>query len=257
MAAEDRMSWLFGLLAVVPAALPAGEAVPAGSSVYRPAFSLDDTLRGPAVPYCPQPGDLCFSTGLHLTTRVGHRLALTGPPNHSGIVFARPDGTMAVLEAGPHDISRIVADDLIASLSSYEDKGSRVFVRRRMVPLTPCQSERLTAFALNQDGKRFSWGKIFTQVTPLRARGPLRTWVVGKPQGGDQRSYYCTELVLEALLDIGVLDPATTRPSATYPRDLFFGDSPNPYLHRHLTINCGWHPPQRWTTRPVGVCELK
>ena len=48
----------------------------------------------------------------------------------------------------------------------------------------------------------------------------------------------------------GLLDPARTRPSATYPCDLFFGRSFNCFLDHHLDINAGWFPPARWTDQP-------
>ena len=83
-----------------------------------------------------------------------------------------------------------------------------------------------------------------------RTRGPLRTWVVGKPHGSGQRSYFCSELVCEACVVAGLLDPETTRPSATYPRDLFYGRSFNPFIDRNLDLNCGWYPPARWTDCP-------
>ena len=49
------------------------------------------------------------------------------------------------------------------------------------------------------------------------------------------------------LVAAGLLDPERTRPSATYPCDLFFGRSYNPFIDKHLDVNAGWHPPARWT----------
>jgi hypothetical protein len=108
----------------------------------------------------------------------------------------------------------------------------------------------LTEFALAQDGKRFALFRLGVQLTPFRTRGPLRTYFMGSPHGGNRRSYFCSELVSEACVAAGLLDPARTRPSATYPRDLFFGRSFNRFLNRHLEINEGWLPPARWTDQP-------
>src|ERR1700733_8826790 len=76
---------------------------PPGSYLYQPAYELDDVLRLPAAPYAGQPGDIFLATDNALWARAGHRMAWSGPPHHSGIVFARPDGRMAILEAGPHN----------------------------------------------------------------------------------------------------------------------------------------------------------
>jgi hypothetical protein len=95
--------------------------------------------------------------------------------------------------------------------------------------------------------------KLAFQLTPLRTRGPLRTRFVGKPRGPDRDGYYCSELVVEACVYAGLMDARTARPSATYPRDLFFSSSKNPYLNRHLgAMDCSWDPPARWTGCPIG-----
>lgn len=219
----------------------------AESYLYQPAFAIDYELRGPAVPYCPQPGDLFLCSGCELWAKVGHWAAGTGAPQHSGIVFARPDGRLALLEGGPHNTLHCRTLDVIPELQSYAVR-ERVWIRRRRVPLTAEQSARLTAFARANEGKRFALARLFGQLTPLRSRGPWRTAYVGGPHG-DRHSYFCSELVAEACVAAGLLDPATTRPAATYPRDLFFGRSRNPYIDRHLDLSA-WDPPARWTLCP-------
>ena len=126
-----------------------------------------------------------------------------------------------------------------------------MWVRRRAVPLTPEQSARLTEFALSCDGKRFGIGRLALQLTPLRTRGPVRTAFVGKPHGLDRQSYFCSELVVEAMVYAGLIDGRTARPSATYPRDLFFDASINRYLDKHLKLYPDWDPPARWTSTPM------
>jgi hypothetical protein len=132
-------------------------------------------------------------------------------------------------------------------MASYEKEG-RVWVRRRACPLTPEQSARLTEFALAVDQRQFALGRLAWQLTPFRTRGPIRTAFVGKPHGLEQNSYYCSELVVEACVYAGLLDPRTARPSATYPRDLFMDRSPNLYLNKHLKLAPAWEPPARWTS---------
>jgi hypothetical protein len=112
----------------------------------------------------------------------------------------------------------------------------------------------LTAFAQAADGKPFAVVRMFGQLTPFRSRGPLRTEHLGGPRG-DRVSYFCSELVAEACVAAGLLDPETARPSATYPRDLFFGHSHNRYLACHLDLS-EWDPPARWTPCPGNESAL-
>src|SRR5262249_60562108 len=113
-----------------------------------------------------------------------------------------------------------------------------VWIRRRKTPLTEEQSAALTDFALRQEGKRFALVRLGGQLTPLRSRGPLRTRWLGK-SSEDRRSYFCCELLMAACLAAGLVDPRTTRPAATYPRDVFFDRSRNLYINRHLDLSCG------------------
>jgi hypothetical protein len=176
-----------------------------------------------------------------------HNLAGTSHPTHSMIVFARPDGTMGILEGGPHDTLKCRDLDALPHMKSYENEG-RVWVRRRAVPLTAEQSARLSEFALAADGQQFALGRLAVQLTPLRTRGPIRTALVGQPHGLDRPSYFCSELVVEACVYAGLFDRFTARPSATYPRDLYMDHSVNLYLNRHLKLAPCWDPPARWTS---------
>lgn len=224
-----------------------GKPVPCGSYLWQPTYELDFDLRGPTRPYAPQPGDIVLSTDTSTFWLVMHNLAGTSHPTHSMIVFAYPDGSLGILEGGPHDTLKCRVLDTLAHMLSYEGEG-RVWVRRRAVPLTPEQSARLTEFALAADGRRFALGRLAVQLTPLRTRGPVKTAFVGQPHGLDRNSFFCSELVVEACAYAGLLDPATARPSATYPRDLYMDASLNPYLNRHLKLAPCWDPPARWTS---------
>lgn len=217
------------------------------SYLYQPCFAMDYELRGPAQPYCPQPGDIFLCTGRELWAKLGHWAAGTHAPQHSGIVVARPDGSLALLEGGPHNTLHCRVLDLIPQLQSYAEI-ERVWIRRRRVPLTAEQSAQLTAFAMSKDGTRFALVRMFLQITPFRCRGNWRTQFMGCPDG-NRCSYFCAELVMEACVAAGLFDPATTRPAATYPRDIFFGRSKNTYLDQHLDLS-DWDPPARWTLCP-------
>ncbi len=231
-----------------------GKAVPGGPSfLYQAAFAEDYIIRAPARPYDLQPGDIVLAADTSRFWTLMHHLAGTSHPTHSMIVFAMPDGRPAILEGGPHDTLKCRILEAIPHMASYEAEG-RVWVRRRLTPLTAWQSARLTEFCLALNCRAFSTRRLAIQLTALRARGTIRTAFVGKPHGMDRVAYYCSELVCEACVYAGLMDGATTRPAATYPRDLFFGDCINPYLHRHLrAMNCFWDAPARWTGCPIEV----
>lgn len=219
------------------------------SFLYQPAFKIDEVLRLPAEAYVPQPGDIMLRLDPSSFWRITHYMALAFDPNGSAIVVRRHDGNLALLEAGPNDTLWCRRMEMRKHLQGYHDAG-RVWIRRRKVPLTEEQCRALTEFAEKADGKRFALIRLGGQLTPLRARGPIRTYFVGKPQG-DRRNYFCSELVAEACVAAGLLCKERTRPAATYPRDLFFGRSYNLFIDRHLDINDGWHPPARWTNSPI------
>jgi hypothetical protein len=220
--------------------------VPAAeSSLCQPAYCRDHVLRGPIEPYIPQPGDIVLATDQRLWYRLGHRLAGANGVHHSGLIIARPDGSLGMIEAGPFNSLTVEVMDPLDHMFRHVAAGDRVWVRRRRFPLTPDQSSRLTAFACAQEGKPFAVVRWLVQLTPLRTRGPLRTWFVGRPHG-DRPRWFCSELVVECCVAAGIMDAATARPPATYPRDLFFSRSNNPYLDRHLDLEPGWCPPARW-----------
>jgi hypothetical protein len=210
------------------------------------AYCLDECLRTPLEPYYPQAGDIVLFTDDTIMWKVGFHLAGTGHPYHSGIIVALPEGGFGSLEAGFNDTNWVKVTELTHRLPNHE---RRLWVRRRKVPLTPEQSAALTAFALRQDGKRYALIRLGAQLTPFRSRGPLRTYFMGKPHG-ERISYICSECVLEACVAAGLLDPETTRPAATYPRDMFFDKSTNLYLNKYFTLAPWWEPPARWQAEP-------
>jgi hypothetical protein len=221
-----------------------------GSYLCQPAYRLDVLVRCPLVAYTPQPGDIMLATDAGWFWRLTHNLALAGHPHNSAIVVARPDGSLAILEAGPNDCLSIKMMDALPHLTAYEAKGP-VWLRRRRVPLTAEQSAALSDFALKQDGKWFALPRLGGQLTIFRSRGPLRTWLLGKPDT-ERDGYWCSELVTTACVAAGLLDPEKTRPAATYPRDLFFDASINLFNNRHLKLAPDWDPPARWSSSPHG-----
>jgi hypothetical protein len=212
----------------------------------QPAYSIDRCLRPPLTPYRPQPGDIILYSDANFVWSTLYFLGGTGAPGHSGLVVRLPGGELGVLEAGLNDKPWVRLVPLAERLRSY---GGTAWVRRRCCPVAPEQALALTEFAAAIDGRRYGVLRLLSQLTPLRSRGPLRTIFLGKPRGL-RDSYICSEAVLEALVYAGLLDAATTRPSATYPRDLFFDRSLNPYINRHLRLDRAWEPPALWRAGP-------
>jgi hypothetical protein len=232
----------------------AADAQPGGSYLCQPVYELDDQFRGPTEPYVPQPGDIMLSTDANPIWKVLFMCAWTDHPHHSAIVVKRADGRTAILESGPHDTLHVELLDPVSHLKSYHDKG-QVWIRKRRHPLTPEQCERLTAFAERANHKRFAMFRLAGQLTCLRCRGPLRTEYMGGPHG-ERDSYFCCELLMEACVAGGLVDPKTARPSATYPRDVFFDQSLNRWVNQHLNLSADWHPPSRWIDRPISRPRL-
>ncbi|MCE9532060.1 MAG: hypothetical protein K8T89_13185 [Planctomycetes bacterium] len=214
--------------------------------VYEPAYCLDDCLRGKPVEYQPQAGDLVFFWDDMPFWHITYRLALTGPPYHVALVFQMPDGEYRLLESGPNDTMYVRLCPMACRLQSW---NGRIWIRRRAVPLTERQSRCLTEFALRQDGKDYAWLRLAGQVTMLRSRGPIKSYFMGKSHG-ERSNYMCAEVVVEALIHIGLFEAANCRPSVTYPQDMFFNRSKNLFLNKHFKLEPGWHPPQRWTVNP-------
>lgn len=240
--------WTASLLAQISGTAQASPQAPAPPTplLCQPAYSRDGAIRLPLQAYVPQPGDIFLATDQAYWAQGGHWFCGSKGVHHSGIVFARPDGTMALIEAGPFNAMTIQVMDPYEHMAKHVAKGDHVWVRRRRVPLTPDQSAALTAFLYPQDGKRFAVWRMLAQVTPLRSRGPIRIYWMGKPQGPNRISYYCSELVTESLVWAGLMDAETARPSCTYPRDYFYGRSLNHYINAHLDLEPGWYPPSLW-----------
>jgi hypothetical protein len=233
------------------ALLPAQPASPPpGSYLCQACYCRDGVFRGPALPYCPEPGDIFLATDQERWAQVGHWFVGSHGVHHSGIMFRRSNGAMALLEAGPFNSVEIEAMDPIAHMHDHVCAGDWVWIRRRRCPLTPEQSARLTAFAEAQEGKPFATWRLMAQVTLLRSRGPIRTWFMGGPHGV-RDSYFCAELAMESCVAAGLLDARHARPAATYPRDIFFDRSYNLWLELHFSLECGWYPPALWTECPT------
>src|SRR5207245_9606309 len=109
--------------------------VPPCLYVYEPAYFLDHVLRGQPRAYVPQPGDIMLYTEEKLHWTITHAMALAFKPHGSGIVVARPDGSLGILEAGPNDGRFVAILDVLPHLNEYAVQGP-VWIRKRRTPLT-------------------------------------------------------------------------------------------------------------------------
>jgi hypothetical protein len=229
---------------LLSAALMTG--VPQQSAPYwflnQPAYSIDKAVRLPLTPYEPQAGDVVLFSDANFVWKAFYALAFTGTPGHSGMIVRMQDGLPGVIEAGYGDSVWVRLTPLDKRLCEF--KGT-TWIRRRKTPVTAEQSRVLTEFSEVIDGRRYSVTRLLMQLTPLSARGPIKTKFLGKPKG-IRNSYICSEAVVEGLVMAGLVDAETARPAATFPRDLFFDSSPNRYIDRHPPLLHGWEPPALW-----------
>lgn len=210
--------------------------------LYQPSLDVTPAVRWPATNYRPKPGDVLVMSDTNRFWTFLYRLALTGRPGHGGVVVTLPDGRLGALEAGYDGTLWTRLTPLDYKLHAYP---GTLWVRERLVPLTPEEDARLTAFAVAAADRRYATGKFLFMPTQFTPRGPFRTSHVGRPAGLGGK-YTCAELILEALAHAGLIDARTTRPGATYPQDLFYDRSRNPYIDRHPPLADGWGPPQQW-----------
>jgi hypothetical protein len=137
-----------------------------------------------------------------------------------GIVFKRADGSLAVLEAGPDDTTRVSLLHLEKRLHQFQQhfKGT-ITIRRCKKELTAEQSMALSKFAQAQDGKGYAVGRLLLQGTSFRTRGPVREMVLGKTVLNRDR-WICSELSVAAGTVAKLFDPKVVHSNVAYPRDL-------------------------------------
>ena len=115
-----------------------------------------------------------------------------------------------------------------------------IWVRERNEPLTPAQDAALTAFAVAVANTRYSVTTFAALATPFTPRGPLhaRCSRAGRADRGTavlQRSRSRKPRLRRASST-----PEHAAPAATYPQDLFYDRSRNPYIDRHPPLAGGW-----------------
>ncbi|MFO0863866.1 MAG: hypothetical protein U0744_04275 [Gemmataceae bacterium] len=170
--------------------------------------------------YVPREGDMVFFNDHSVKWGLLYKMVGSDAPYHSALVFRRPDGMPALVEAGPNDTLVCRVMEIAPRLHAFE---GTIHVRRCKKTLSVEESEALTKFALAQDGKRYALGRMLLQGTPFRARGPVRRWMWGATLT-DRDAYICSELVVAGAAIAGILDPEQHKANAMYPRDLIYDD---------------------------------
>jgi hypothetical protein len=240
----SSMSYLAPLACALCCLSGPGQAARPGSYLHHLAPGPDGAPRHHVEAYTPQPGDLVFFDDHNRKWEFLYKVCGSGPPFHSGIVFALPDGTPGLLESGPDDTLWVRLLDGVPRLQTF--KGD-IWVRKVRRPLTKEQSACLTEFALAQDGKRYALGRLLLQGTPVKCRGHLRCNVFGKTRL-DRSAWLCSELVVAAGTAVGLFDPHVHHANAIYPRDIVVDNA-------RYDIGGTFHPAARWTAWPDQVPE--
>lgn len=191
-------------------------------------------------PYHPREGDLIFYDDKSILWTALFLWAGTGPPLHMGIVVKKPDGTLAVLEAGPDDTVHVAILDVASRLPQFDkDFKGTIKIRRCKKELTKEQSAALTKFAEAQDGKRYAVLRLLLQGTCLRTRGPIRELFLAETVL-DRSSWICSELSVAAGTVAGLF-PKTVKANVAYPLDLVD--------NRRHDLSRIWHDAAIWSLR--------
>lgn len=193
--------------------------------------------------YQPREGDLVFYDDHDAVWSALFAYAGTGSPLHMGIIFKKPDGKLAVLEAGPDDSVWVKLLDVDKRLPQFqEDFKGLIRVRRCKKALAEEESKALTKFAVAQDGKRYAVGRLLLQGTPFRERG-LKDGMAKGRTILDRDSWICSELAVAAGTVAKLFDPKVVHSTVAYPRDLIDNA-------RH-DLSESWHDAAVWCpTRP-------
>jgi hypothetical protein len=215
---------------------------------------LYQTVQGPtgptsnAVPYVPREGDLIFFDDRKPFWDFLYSIAETAAPFHVGIVVKRPDGNLAVLEAGPDDTLHVFVLDITPRMNEFlkDFPKGNLQVRQCKACLTPEQSKALTDFAVRNDGKRYAWLRLLLQGTHFRRRGTWReeAWATTRLS---REAWLCCEIVVSAAHLVGLIDGKVVKGETTYPLDIVndnrFDLSPN------------FGPAYYWAPVPCANCQ--
>ena len=228
------LSSLVAFMALLGAA---PETAPRPSYLFQVQTGPDHKIHLEGEPYRPQPGDMVhFDDHNKFMVRL-YRCCGTAGPLHSGIVFRKADGSMAILEAGTNAVMKVFIFDLDERLHGFY---GTILIRRPKTPLSAEQSAHLTEFCAAQEGKPYAIGRLILQGTPLRPRNSLLSSYFGRTVL-DRERWICSELVVAAATVAGVLDEEHYPANMMYPRDLCYDE--------RFDLSPHYEPPAMWYPR--------
>ncbi|HUR54749.1 MAG TPA: hypothetical protein VMZ71_11500 [Gemmataceae bacterium] len=204
------------LLAAAPASPPQAYSAPqaylAPSAAPGGLWPTERTQPPPSV-FAPQEGDLIFFTKDTKIYTILYPIVRSFHPFHSGIIVRRVTGELCVLEDGGEGWRTATLQPVIDRMAhEYEDGKARIWVRKRLNPLTQEQSRALTAFAEAQFGRPFaSVGGLAKLAIPFRPTA--RSYP-------DQKTWFCSEIVAQAMVSGGLFPANRVRPQSVTPYDL-------------------------------------
>jgi hypothetical protein len=207
--------WSLALMGSLLGAGPAG----AGPSLWAVPQGPEGSAAAAVRAYVPREGDIVFYHNSSRWWEFLFAMAGTAPPTHCGIVVS-VNGAPVLLESAPDDGTvgglRVCLLEANSRLQNFE---YAMWVRRLKRPLTSEQSNRLTQFALAQEGKPYGMLRLVFQVTPFRAHGTLRP-LFGRTEL-NRWTWICSELVAASCAAVGLIDGGRYPANAAYPLDIF------------------------------------
>jgi hypothetical protein len=206
---------------------------------YQPYLDRYHQWRVQTVPYIPEPGDLLLFDDHNQIVTFFYQLVGSGPPLHAAMVIQRPEGSPALLEAGPNFIPRVFIMEPLPRIRAY---NGTVLIRKPKRKLTAEQSAALTRFAYAQEGKDYALARLFLQGTPFRCRVGLRKMWFAHTRLNRNR-WTCSELTIAAGVAAGILDSRRFPANAMYPQDMCYDE--------RYDLSGAYYEPVLWTEFPT------
>ncbi len=168
--------------------------------------------------YTPREGDMVFFTYYKKLWKIVFGIGHTIAPYHVALVVKTPQGTLKLLETGSLKPSYVQLVDIMPRIIEYHGK---VAVRSLRKPPLPPQSRQLTCFTQDQLGKPFGRVRVSIDGFFDRKLSLLRYQVCG-PTPTDRPNWFCSELVISALIEGGLVPDDLIQPNAPFPSDLYY-----------------------------------
>ena len=186
--------------------------------------------------YAPQAGDLVLFRNKSFVMNLLGAAAFSARTTHAGIVVARPNGELAILET-PAVGASVTFNDIRKRMDTY---AGQIWIRSPHVPLTAEQSARLTAFAQAQEGKAYDLLGFFS--LPVSWPVPIFKRQHGLVDDLTASRWICSSLAVSACSATGLIDADDVWPRGACADDL--------RDDLFLDLSAGWGPARPWRTDP-------